>query len=267
MKKIIPIIITIIIVIIGFIAWTIIYPNYIDKNAKKRIINLSQEIKLTNVGIIPVEENGNNISYQNFGSGVIFKKEENKYYVLTAAHVVEDAKKLLIYTPLTKIEYESLSGVSSINIMKQESYELMYRAEKEYVSDFTDIAIISFETNENLNVIELETTNSSKGDKVITIGNPEGEFFTSYYGYVKSDIKSFKARESKITDKVIEHNSYVMGGSSGGAVLNENMKLVGIITGGTSTPMSNKYISSFMIPISQVKKCIDEWNNSTKISD
>ena len=57
-----------------------------------------------------------------------------------------------------------------------------------------------------------------------------------------------------------------MGGSSGGAVLNENMKLVGIITGGTSTPMSNKYISSFMIPISQVKKCIDEWNNSTKLS-
>lgn len=75
-----------------------IMPIINENNSKKRIFNemkdKSKEVIRGIVGIIPENEE-ELTSHKGIGSGVIFDKKENTYYVITAKHVIDkDNSKL-----------------------------------------------------------------------------------------------------------------------------------------------------------------------------
>ena len=59
---------------------------------------------------------------------------------------------------------------------------------------------------------------------------------------------------------VIRHNAYVSPGSSGSAVLDEKMELVGICIGG-GTDFLGRFKYGAMIPVDQINTAIKEWNS------
>lgn len=70
-----------------------------ENNSKKRIFNEMKdkfkEVIRGIVGIIQENEEEELTSHKGIGSGVIFDKKENTYYVITAKHVIDkDNSKL-----------------------------------------------------------------------------------------------------------------------------------------------------------------------------
>jgi len=171
--------------------------------------------------------------YYRYGKceGVYFKigynvdKKDNIYYVVTAKHVVD-----------------------------KEYYESLLDSKIEYISDTTDLAILSFEYDGDLTVLDFESEKISKNDKIMVIGHPEGKRYKITYGYIKSGLKDFRG------DKVIEHDAYMKQGNSGGVALTKNMKIAGINIAGTFT-LSGHYRFGYMIPYDIVKSNIETWRN------
>ena len=59
-------------------------------------------------------------------------------------------------------------------------------------------------------------------------------------------------------NQILKHNAYTADGSSGGAVFDEDMKLVGINIGG-GVDFLGRYRYGAMIPCEQIRTCVDEW--------
>ena len=57
----------------------------------------------------------------------------------------------------------------------------------------------------------------------------------------------------------MKHTAYMQVGSSGGAVLDENMKLVGITPGASLSLDGKDFYYGVMIPVSEIRICLDEW--------
>lgn len=48
------------------------------------------------------------------------------------------------------------------------------------------MAVISFESDKQISVVQIAETMPEKGDRIAVISNPEGEKFVSTYGKIKS---------------------------------------------------------------------------------
>lgn len=146
------------------------------------------------------------------GSGVIYKKEaqgtEFKYTVLTNNHVVKDNAFLKVYLGDLDKEVEATLVKADANL---------------------DLAIVTFVSSRNYEVIEFETVdNYQTGDFVIAVGNPTGY---DYYGSVTFGVLSYKNREMSGESAVfLQHDAAINPGNSGGALLNLDGKLIGINT-------------------------------------
>ena len=89
-----------------------------------------------------------------------------------------------------------------------------------------DLAILKFSNPTDLNVLKLyDSSKVSKGDEVIAIGSPLGLKNTVSKGIVSS------IREDKETS-IIQITAPISSGSSGGALLNENGKVIGVTFAG-----------------------------------
>lgn len=177
------------------------------------------------------------------GSGIIYKKYENKAYILTNNHVVENANKLVV----------KLSNGKRI-----------------------DAKLIRKEPSLDLAVLEIDGSNISKtatlgdsdkiqtGESVIAIGNPLG-----LENSVTKGIISSKKREIPIgidgnnqTDKkiqVIQTDTAINPGNSGGALFNQNGEVIGI----NSSKITQQAVEKigFAIPINTAKAIIETLKN------
>lgn len=213
----------------------------------------------SNIGIFSKAEKDGSVSYGECGSGVIFRREGEKYYALTAAHVVStpDAQ-LLVFTTNTEMKTDDIPGMN-FSVLSRETYESMLKAETEYVSTRDDVAVISFSTEEELSVIPLAGKDPGKGDRIMCIGNPENEWFAVSYGQVTSGMEKFGEAQG-FPSNAMRHTAYMHVGSSGGAAVNEEMQLAGITPGGSYSPGGNTFQYGVLIPASEIKICLDEWN-------
>lgn len=59
----------------------------------------------------------------------------------------------------------------------------------------------------------------------------------------------------------MKHSAYIHVGSSGGAAFNEQMQLVGITPGGSYSLDGKTFNYGVLIPASEIKMCLDEWDN------
>lgn len=207
---------------------------------------LTEDILKTNVVIEMVERKasvfGTEVSSRVItGSGVIFKETESKYYALTNNHVVYKDEG-----------YDSFTY--SVYDYKGYKYEATLEANKATY----DLAIVSFNKTRELNVIEMAEDDAELNTSITAIGQPNGVTNTITTGSIKKYEKvtlDDSQNESNIKFDVIVHTAEIYSGSSGGALLDSNYKLVGINYAGAENQYG-RCIESYAVPINKVKEFI-----------
>ncbi|MFJ5766914.1 S1C family serine protease [Lysinibacillus sp. NPDC093210] len=176
------------------------------------------------------------------GSGVIYKVEGDKAFIVTNNHVIEGAKQLEVTMQDGSKEEAQLVG-----------------------SDvWTDLAVISISSK---NVKTVATFGNSdvlkQGETVIAIGNPLG---LEFYGSVTTGVVSGKDRSvpvdlngDKVADwqqEVLQTDAAINPGNSGGALVNLAGELVGI----NSMKIAESSVEGlgFSIPINSAIPIIEE---------
>lgn len=175
------------------------------------------------------------------GSGAIIKHTENEYYVLTNNHVVynESLEESTSHTTYFVIDYIGTEYQATL-VARLASY---------------DLAIVKFTSEEAYTVLSLEGGNSEADDLVISLGQPEGQSNTitlgNTVGYTRVALKDTKASESNVQFNVLHHDAYINSGSSGGALLDAKLNIIGINYAGALDEDGNN-VGSYAIPVEKV---------------
>ena len=185
-------------------------------------------------------------SSRSLGSGTIIDFKNDYYYAITNNHVV--------YVP---------QGGKLMGYIVYDCYLNEYKAELLYQRSDYDLALIRFKRNpdvEKLPVVKLANDNLSKNESVIAVGNPLGQSNVITYGK-KVGTEIFEPNqdtinESNVKFSVINHSAFINSGSSGGALFDTNLNLIGVNFASSSTIDSNKFMYAHAIPVSKVKEFI-----------
>ncbi|MDH4421911.1 MULTISPECIES: S1C family serine protease [Bacillus] len=173
------------------------------------------------------------------GSGVIYKKEGNKAYIVTNNHVVDGANKLAV----------------KMSDGKQVDAKLVGK------DPWLDLAVVEIDGSAVNKVATLgDSSKLRAGEKAIAIGNPLG-----FDGSVTEGIISSKEREIPVDidgdqrpdwqAQVIQTDAAINPGNSGGALFNQNGELIGI----NSSKIAQQEVEGigFAIPINVAKPVIE----------
>ena len=152
------------------------------------------------------------------GSGAIVRREGNTYYVLTAKQVVEGAGKQAIVTPDGR------------------RYQLDYGTVRQLPS--RDLALVQFTSNQDYRVADLGDAGVARlGTAVYVAGFPKqgantgGKYqFTEGKIYGASAPRSAISRpaQNQVDGYALNYTNVTRSGMSGGPVLNEEGRLIGI---------------------------------------
>lgn len=174
-------------------------------NAQEAMINLANQ-SVVKIDIVSGTYEGSG------GSGVIYQKIGNTYYVLTNHHVTEG----------------SASATFEITVFNQNGSKSYANITKVHELVTQDLAILKFTTTDSLSVIPLaESSGIVKGQTVFAIGSPVWfddivtQGVVSYEKLNDEDGEGFDAF-------VIMHTSPINPGNSGGALINIYGELIGI---------------------------------------
>lgn len=149
------------------------------------------------------------------GTGFIYKKDNNKAYVMTNNHVIEGADNVVI-------EFNDKSERIEASIVGGDVY--------------ADIAILTIKDDNYVVVEPGEVENLKLGDTIFTVGSPMG---VNYKGTVTKGILSGKERmvavnlKGNTSDyymKVLQIDAAVNPGNSGGPLCDVSGKVIGIIS-------------------------------------
>ena len=187
---------------------------------------------------VVVVENLKGGELQATGTGFIFKKNDNKYYVMTNYHVINGASSVKIQLTNNKeLNVEVLGGDS-----------------------YSDIAILAFESKDEYSIAEIgSSTDARVGDTTFAVGAPVDS--TTYSWSVTRGIVSGKDRMVKVTTgsqtsssdyimKVLQTDAAINSGNSGGPLCNSNGQVIGITNMKlVSNSTSNIEGMGFAIPI------------------
>ena len=147
------------------------------------------------------------------GSGVIYKKDGNKAYVVTNYHVVEGASRLSVtLSDGTALEAKVLG--------EDPTY---------------DLAVLSIDSSKVTQVVKLGDSDTLRaGETVLAIGNPLGIFANSVTRGVISaqertvPVDTNKDGQQDFNTEVIQTDAAINPGNSGGALINTSGQLIGI---------------------------------------
>ncbi len=170
------------------------------------------------------------------GSGVLVRQAGKKVYVLTNNHVVSQAEE--------------------ISVLLYDQRE--FKAEKVGTDPRKDLALIVFETREDVPLAELGDSETLQvGDWVLAVGNPFGFTSSMTFGIVSAIGRAARGGlYAQFTD-FIQTDAAINQGNSGGALVNLEGQVVGINSWiATATGVSGGV--GFSIPINNVKQAIDE---------
>ena len=176
------------------------------------------------------------------GSGFIYKSED-KGYILTNNHVIEDANS---YTVIL-----STGEVVQANLLGRDAY--------------SDLAVLSIDKDKVTKVATIGDSDLVEvGNTVFTVGSPMGE---EYSGSVTRGIISGKDRAVEVDDvvtKVIQTDASINPGNSGGPLVN----LAGEVIGITSMKLASSEIEGmgFAIPINDAKVYVQSLEKGESIN-
>lgn len=175
--------------------------------------------------------------YSAYGSGVIIS---NDGYIVTNNHVVQDAERISVTLNDKRVVEARLVGNDPA----------------------TDLALLKIEAD-NLTAIDFGNSDHAKvGQPVLAIGNPFNLTSTVTAGIISAKarnmgiIENTRGKESTI-EAFIQTDAAVNPGNSGGALVNADAKLIGIVTAIAS---ADGYYTgySFAIPSNLVRKVADD---------
>ncbi|GAA0136090.1 S1C family serine protease [Paenibacillus sp. YSY-4.3] len=220
-----------------------------DLDPFSRISTAAAKVGPTVVSILNHNElSGGDPEQAALGSGVIFKKEKGKAFIITNAHVIQGASDLEILTSSGDSKRASVVGQDVIS----------------------DIAVLEVDDKGVTSVISLgDSTNLRPGETVLAVGNPLG-----LGGTLTSGIVSYTSRVIPVSinqdgnydweQEVIQTDAAINDGNSGGALVNLNGELIGINT----MKIADMGVEGlgFAIPVSEVMKTVDDLMEHGKVA-
>jgi serine protease Do len=232
-----------------------------DSNSPEVITTLSTEDAETSTNLAEVSEavvGVTNLQKQNVwtnsqeagtGSGIIYKKEDGKAYVVTNHHVVDGAEEVEVV----------LSNDEHIQAKVLGSDEL------------TDLAVLQIDGSKVNRVATLGTTDGKQvGETVFAIGNPLGmEFANSLTKGIISGLDrsvSIDMNGDSVADwitEVIQTDAAINPGNSGGALVDANGDIIGI----NSMKISSTQVEGigFAIPIDSALPIMEQLETNGEI--
>lgn len=219
-------------------AWIFIYNPPGSDELAKRITENALTSSLLIIQQTTQAEDGSLTSYNPGASGTVIKKEGDRYYVLTAYHVIRPEPDA-IRTSLLIFDYNDKTFSDSTQTEKykgQENYNRKFpKARVEFYDNKSDLAVISFESTERYATIKIAKSLPKFGDLVGTMSNPDDNTRNTVtegrvlgFRSTKSSMKFYGVKYPMLT-----HTSHTAAGSSGSMVLNKELQLIGVTLGGT----------------------------------
>lgn len=193
-------------------------------------------------------------------SGVIFHREGNKYFALTANHVIAE-REGVDRTEIIAMGFDDMDfDIDNFGSGVTDHYKQFPVCMIEYAREKYDLAVISFVSDEDYAVLPLAKKAPEYGDQVATMSNPYGERNSVTAGKIRSRKNwNYEDQSGKFTYSVINHTALTSGGSSGSALINEDLEIVGINLGGNEN-LFRQFVSGMAMPIDQVRVFLREWD-------
>ena len=206
----------------ALIMYAVVYffPTSITENVTK----LEKDVTVTDTGIADAVEKvydsvvivstyKDNV-YSASGTGFVYQKEDNKYYILTNHHVIDGGNKVTVTFTDGKVLETSVVGSDQ----------------------YADIAVLSLESNDDIKIASIGKSESTRvGDTAFAVGAP---LDSAYSWTVTRGIVSGKDRMVEVSLDQSSQNDYVMkvlqtdaainSGNSGGPLCNSNGEVIGI---------------------------------------
>lgn len=189
-------------------------------------------------------------SQDEVGSGVVYKKSGDTLYIVTNAHVVGDKEN-------QKITFSNNKSVVGKVLGKDK---------------WSDLAVVKA-TSSDSSVKEIaigDSNNLVLGEPILVVGNPLGVDFkgTVTEGIISGlnrnvPIDFDKDNKYDMLMKAFQIDASVNPGNSGGAVVNREGKLIGVVAVKISMP--NVENMSFAIPVNEVQKIVKDLETKGKI--
>ena len=195
--------------------------------------------------------------------GVVFRREGNRYYALTARHVVADIDSV-DQTRFVAMGYDDLDYADALDRGEKYRgiagyYQQFPEAAVEFSSDPYDLAIISFVSEKDLAALPVSDKMPAYGDKVAAMSNPHGKRNTITVGRISSRKEApFGDEAGKMQHGVIRHTCLLSEGSSGSALLGENLEIVGINLGGGGN-LFRRHLYGMAMPANRILDFLEEW--------
>ena len=233
--NIVPIIIIIIVVVLAF--WgTLFLINFFD-NSTNNVNTGNKNVTVNDTGIadavekvydsVVVVENYVNNSLYATGSGFVYKTDNSYGYILTNSHVINNATSIKLgFTNDKKTEAEVVG-----------------------VDEYSDVAVLKVAKKYIIQVAEIGNNNKMRvGDTTFAVGTPLDA--KAYSWSVTRGILSGKDREVSSGSsymKVLQTDTPINSGNSGGPLCNANGEVIGI----TNMKLASDQIEGmgFAIPI------------------
>ena len=203
------------------------------------INHLSNEVIFS---VVKVVKNGTRISGTNVGSGVIYKKTESHYYVLTNEHVIDDPF-------MNRVTYDIFDYQGRSHPATLIAHDAAY-----------DLAVLRFEIKTfDLSVAIFAEEDPVQADFLAVLGHPEGMFNALSlgsaldYDYIEID-----------TDRlvIIDFNTLVtsvpvQSGSSGSPVFSLDFEIVGLVYAASVIESTNISRYTYVVQVSKIKEFLE----------
>lgn len=176
------------------------------------------------------------------GSGFIFRKDGETYYLLTNYHVVKDVDEIII----TLWDRREFKG-NEVKIVGKDK--------------LTDVAVLSIKTKEDLKVLKLGDSDKIQvGDWAIAIGNPFGFNGTVTVGVISALGRSNLSfgEEGPVFQNFIQTDAAINPGNSGGPLINIDGEVIGINSAIFTTMVRGNIGIGFAIPINTAKNVAEQ---------
>ncbi len=224
-------------------------PNQtIQANVNSEIVNAVDKVRPAVVGVVNIQDQISIFGQTaksvetGIGSGVIFKKDNVKAYIVTNNHVVEGAKEVEVAIANGKRVKAVLKGTDPL----------------------MDLAVLEIDAKDAPAVAEFGTNSTLKvGEPAIAIGNPLGLEFsqTVTVGVISSTERSIPEdidNDGQVDWEadVLQTDAAINPGNSGGPLVN----LAGQVIGINSIKISQSGVEGlgFAIPIDTARPIIDD---------
>ena len=190
-----------------------------------------------------------------FGSGVVYKKEvvgnSIEFYILTNYHVIEN--NIRFSTPINVRNYANV--LRSAELL---AYQFHKTETSENQVDLAVLKVIAGSVSE-YNILELAAGMSEfAGQQVFSVGTPRGQINAVTVGEIINNnsniMLSTSLHSSKVFSNMLRHDALIDKGNSGGALVDVNLKIIGINFAGS--PQTNTFpfqsVPGYAIPINNV---------------